>query len=125
MSSKPTPAPAVSEQLRKAIADLRTSQKLLLSDDLPPCVLSEFRDALNRVRNTAWAAQQSLAAKESGQGTTGVASLLAGERIRAAYQLCRAIQDDLSKEEIDFQKGQLVELSGAAADLAVQLKNRL
>ena len=66
-----------------------------------------------------------MAAKESGHGTTGVASLLAGERIRAAYQLCRAIQDDLSKEEIDFQKGQLAELSGAAADLAVQLKNKI
>jgi len=124
MSSEPTPNSAVAGQLRSAIADLRTFQGLLLSEDLPACVLRDFRDALNRVRNTAWAAQQSLAAKVSGQGSTAVISLVAGERIRAAYQLCRAIQGDLAKEEIEFQKGQLAELRGAAADLAAQLKER-
>jgi hypothetical protein len=125
VGSEPTQSSVVSERLKSTIADLRALQQLLLSDDLPACVLSDFRDALNRVRNTAWAAQQSVAAKVSGQGSTAVGSLLAAERIRVTYQLCRVIQEDLGKPEIDFQKGQLSELREAAAGLAAQLNDRV
>ncbi len=107
------------------MTDLKSLQGLLLSDGLPACVLSDFRDALNRVRNAAWAAQQSIAAKESGEGSTAVLSLLAAERVRAAYQLCRALQEDLRNEAIEFQKGQLSELRQAAAELASELKDRV
>jgi hypothetical protein len=119
------PNPGVSERLKVAIADLHACENLLLSNDLPPSVLSDFRDALNRVRNTAWAAQQSVAAKVTGQDSTAVASLLAGERIRAAYRLCRAIQADLGRNEIQFQRGQLSELENVTSELAAQLKTRV
>ena len=116
---------AVSQRLQTAIADLRSLQPLLLSGDLHPHVLSDFRDALNRIRNVAWAAQQSVAVQVSGQNSPSVLSLLAGERIRAAYQLCRAIQADLQNDEIVFQKGQLSELRGAALKLGALLKDRV
>ncbi|HEV2731281.1 MAG TPA: hypothetical protein VGV15_14725 [Terriglobales bacterium] len=125
MSSKTTLKSGISDRLKTAISDLRALQGLLLTDDLPPSVLSDFRDALNRVRNAAWAAQQSVAAKVSGQGSASVGSLLAVERVRAAYQLCRAINADLKNDEIEFQKGQLSELSGVIAELGAQLKNRV
>jgi hypothetical protein len=125
VSSEPTQNSVISERLKTAISDLRSLQGLLRSDDLPACVLTDFRDALNRVRNAAWAAQQSVAAKVSGQGSAAVASLLAGERVRAAYQLCRAITADLSNDEIEFQKGQLSELRGVVAELAAKLKDRV
>jgi hypothetical protein len=115
----------VSERLKTAIADLRPLQSLLLSDDLPACVLSDFRDALNLVRNAAWAAQQSVALKVSGKSSPDVVSLLAQERIRAAYQVCRLIQKDLHNDAIQFQKGQLVELQGALSDLSAELKDRV
>ncbi len=115
----------VSQRLKTAINDLRALQNLLVSDELDPHVLRDFRDALNRVRNVAWAAQQSVAARDLGEGSRGVVSLLAAERVRATYQLCRAIQGDLSSDEIQFQKGQLAELHGVAAALTNQLKNRL
>lgn len=118
-------SPMVSERLKNAITDLQTLQKLLLSDDVDPRVLSDFRDALNRVRNVAWAAQQSVAAKVSGENPMEVGSLLAKERIRTAYQLCRAIQGDLGSDEIQFQKGQLSELHGVTAELTAQIKDRL
>jgi hypothetical protein len=118
--------PAASERLKSAINDLRALQSLLLCGDLDPRVLSDFRDALNRVRNVAWAAQQSVAAQVSGNDSVAVGSLLAAERIRAAYQLCRHIQEDLGRDnEIQFHKGQLAELHAVVADLAGQLKNRL
>jgi len=104
---------------------LRTLQGLLFSDDLDPRLLSDFRDALNRVRNVAWAAQQSVEGHISGDDPSAVGTLLAAERIRTAYQLCRSIQQDLSQDEIEFQKGQLSELHTVAAELTRHLKDRL
>jgi len=82
----------------------------LLSGDLDPRILADFRDALNRVRTAAWAAQQYMACKETEQDSGSVLSLLVGERIRAAYQLCEAISDDLRPTDIEFQAGSLVQL---------------
>ncbi len=111
----------VRPQLEKGILELQGLHKLLLSSDVDPDVLADFRDALNRVRNTAWAAQQYVVRKESDQDSTSVLSLLAGERIRAAYQLCQALADDL-KANIEFQRGSLVQLYAAAKTLTEQLK---
>ena len=124
MTRKPAEIP-VSKRLKAAMADLRTLQRMLASDDLDARLLSDFRDALNRVRNVAWAAQQSLEVKLSGNGSTTIDSLMAAERVRAAYQLCRSIQGDLGKEEIEFQKGQLAELQAVAAELTSDIKSRL
>src|SRR5450759_498185 len=82
--------PNVRAPLEKGISERQNLRKLLLSSEVGPAVLSDFRDALKRVRNTAWAAQQYVIQKESGQDSTSVHSLLAGERIRAAYQLGQA-----------------------------------
>ncbi|HLW84457.1 MAG TPA: hypothetical protein VKR60_04525 [Candidatus Sulfotelmatobacter sp.] len=107
------------------MTELRAVQKLLLSAEVDPRVLTDFRDALNRVRNTAWAAQQSVASRQLDEGTEGVVSLLAAERVRTAFQLCRSIQGDLGRNDIRFQRGQLTELYGAATQLTEQLKERL
>ncbi|HVM94345.1 MAG TPA: hypothetical protein VMT67_16105 [Terriglobales bacterium] len=115
----------VSKRLKAAMADLKTLQRMLASDDLDARLLSDFRDALNRVRNVAWAAQQSLAVQVCENDSTSIDSLLAAERVRAAYQLCRSIQGDLGREEIEFQKGQLAELQAVAAELTNDIKSRL
>jgi len=87
--------------------------------------LVDFRDALNRLRNTAWAAQQSASAPFLEDGGTTVASFLALERVRVAYQLCQSIRDDVRREDITLQKGSLVELYGVAKGLVDELKDRL
>lgn len=115
----------VSKRLKATITDLKTLQGLLASDDLDARLLSDFRDALNRVRNVAWAAQQSLQVQLSGNDPTTIDTLLASERVRAAYQLCRSIQEDLGRDEIEFQKGQLTELQAVATELTSDLKSRL
>src|SRR5208282_1541813 len=81
---------SVRSQLEKGISELQGLHKLLLASHVDPDVLADFRDALNRVRNTAWAAQQYVIRKESDHDSTSVLSLLAGERVRAAYHLCQA-----------------------------------
>jgi hypothetical protein len=122
VSPNPTKNPAVSLRLTSAISELSSLLELLHSDDLDPRVLGDFRDALNRVRNTAWAAQQAAANKLFEHGPTNMDSLLASERVRAAYQLCVSIQADLEGDNIEFQKGQLTELYGVAASLSKHLK---
>ena len=90
MNSAAAPGADVSERLASAITELSALQEPLLSGVVDPRVLTDFRDALNRIRNTAWAAQQSANAPLFDQGATTVASYLTSERIRAAYQLCRS-----------------------------------
>jgi len=120
----------VRSRLEKAISELQGVHKLLLSSnsDVDPDVLADFRDALNRVRNTAWAAQQYVVRKETDQDSASVLSLLAGERIRTAHQLCQALVDDLTGTDIKFQRGSLVQLCEITETLTKKLKgviNRL
>ena len=112
----------VSRRLAKAIPELRRLQKLLLSgENLDPRLLTDFRDALNHVRNTAWSAHQYIASQNTDQDSASVLSVVAGERVRVAYQLCQAIQADLKSSDIKFQTGQLIQLSLAAKALIEQL----
>jgi hypothetical protein len=112
---------SVSIRLQNATSELRQVESLLASADLDARLLADFRDAVNRIRTTAWATQQYAESRDSQSDPTSVLSLLAGERIRAAYQLCRAIQQDLEKPELRFQPGQLLQLHAAAQDLVKQL----
>ena len=120
--------PAVSSRLEQAISELQGLNELLLSGDLDPHILRDFRDALNRVRTAAWAAQQYVARKETDQGSISVLSLLVGARIRTTYQLCQAISEDLKRTDIEIQKGSLVQLYEVMSALTEQLRgavNRL
>jgi hypothetical protein len=115
-------AVTVSGRLAKAIPELRRLQKLLVSgENLDPRILTDFRDALNHVRNTAWSAQQYIASQNTDQDSRNVLSVLAAERVRVAYQLCQAILADLKSSDIKFQPGQLIQLSLAVKALTEQL----
>jgi hypothetical protein len=107
--------------LDQAIVELQRLHEVLLAGDLEPRVLADFRDALNRVRNTAWAAQQYMACKETEQDSGSVLSLLVGERIRVTYQLCQAISEDLKRPDIEFQAGSLIQLYEVTKALTEQL----
>ena len=92
---------SVAGRLENAIRELTGLHRSLLSGEgLDPRILTDFRDALNRVRNTAWSAQQYLALKEIDGDAGGVLSILTGERVRVAYQLCQTLQADLNNSEI-------------------------
>ncbi len=122
VKSESAGAVTVSHRLEKAITELRGLQELLLSGEgLDPSILTDFRDALNRIRNTAWSAQQYIVLKATDQDSTTVLSILAGERVRAAYQLCQAIQADLKSNDARFQQGELIQLYLAAKALSEQL----
>jgi len=113
---------SVSGRLKSAVEELRRVDRLLLGGDLDPRILTDFRDALNRVRNTAWSAQQYLTLKDNQQDSNSVLSLLAGERIRAMYQLCQLLLSDLDSPDVRFQSGQLAELHTAIGKLTERME---
>ena len=122
MSTASPQVVTVSGRLKSAVEELRRVDRLLLGGDLDPRILTDFRDALNRVRNTAWSAQQYLTRKDDQQDSNSVLSLLAGERIRATYQLCQALLSDLDSPDVRFQHGQLAELQTAIKKLSDRLE---
>ena len=111
----------VPSRLESAISELQGLHELLLSGDLDPRVLANFRDALNRVRTAAWAAQQYVTRKEIDQDSNSVLSFLVGERIRGAYNLIQGVSDDLKRTDIKFQAGSLVQLHEVTKALTEQL----
>ena len=117
---------SISVRLEKVTEELRQIQdRLAMEREVDPRVFTDFRDAVNRVRNTAWAVEQFANSKETETDPQSVLTLLAGERIRVAYQLCRLIQGDLSNPDIQFQKGQLLQLSEAAVEVQKLIKDLL
>jgi hypothetical protein len=113
---------SVSRRLEKAIGQLTAIQNVLTSNEgLDQRILTDFRDALNRVRNVAWSAQQFASLKATEQDPASFLSILAGERIRVAFQLVQLIQSDLTNEDIKFQPAQLIQLQNALAYLSDRL----
>ncbi len=113
---------SISVRLQNVTNELRRIEDLLtLEEDVEPRILTDFRDALNRVRNTAWAVEQYLNLKTTQTDSINVLSVLTGERVRVTYQLCRLVQADLAKDEVPFKKGQLLQLRDATQDLGKQL----
>jgi hypothetical protein len=110
--------PDIAARLESLTEELRKSERLLLSGaELPPRILADFRAAVNRVRNAAWALQQYAETKETERDPDTLLSVLAGERLRVAYQLCEVIRADLINPHIALQKGSLLQLQQAMLQL--------
>jgi len=112
-------------RIEKAITELVNLNHIVGSCQVEPQILADFRDTLNRVRNTAWAAQQYMIRKENQQDISDMRSFLAGERIRAAYHLCCLIKDDLGQNEVELQAGTLIQLHEATKAFTQQLEGRI
>jgi len=89
-----------------------------------PKIIRAFRDALNRVRNTAWAAQQYANRKASDQDSTDILGrwheFVLSPRTN---HLCRAVNEDLKQTDIQFQRGSLIELGEITKALRQQLNS--
>lgn len=121
MNPNANAATDTAERLKTAIEELSGIQSLLVAGELDPRILADFRDAVNRVRNTAWAASQYAESKITGKDSGNIISLAAAERMRATYQLCQAIQEDLASTDVHLQIGQLIQLHAATKSLTDKL----
>lgn len=79
MSSALGPSPDVSTTLESVTEQLRWLQGLLLAEDTPDLrILTEFRDVVNRLRQTAWAVQQYGELIAAQTSSNPIATVLAG-----------------------------------------------
>jgi hypothetical protein len=112
----------ISARLQSVTNELRQIQDLLASEkELDPRILIDFRDAVNRVRNTAWGMEQYANSKTTETDPNAVLTVLAEERVRVTYQLCKHLQADLANPEVQFQRGRLLQLRDAIRELSLQL----
>ena len=125
MASNIAYVPDISTTLQGVTAELRQLEDLLMLADRPdPRILTEFRDVVNRLRQTAWAVQQ-YGKLADHSASSHVGSLLAGERIRTVCQLCKVLEVDLENPEIHLQDGQTDGLYEAIYRLAHRLREHV
>jgi hypothetical protein len=90
-------------QLKKTCADLVRLEYDMRSGPIDPRILTEFRDAVDHVRKTAWAVQEWQQRQSRHHDAHTVLPLLTAERIRRATQLCDAITADSATHEVTRQ----------------------
>lgn len=113
-------------RLQRITTELRRIQDSLAEErEVDSRILTDFRDAVNRIRNTAWAMEQFANSKTMKTDPDPLLSLVAGERIRAAYQLAGLVRADLANPQIRFQRGQLVSLFDATQELRDKLREAI
>jgi hypothetical protein len=90
----------VNFRLKKTSAELVRLNHIMQSGNIDPRILREFRDAVDYVRKTAWAAEEWQERQLQRRDPSTVLPLITAERIRRATQLSDAISADLAAHEV-------------------------
>lgn len=104
--TKPAPtAREYSEQLTTEVTNatqiLQRVEWMMATAIVEPTVLHEFRESINRVRNTGWIIQKSLSEEDG----IAAAELLAQERIRCITTMSDQLFQDLRNVDTDLLEG--------------------
>src|SRR5216683_3361103 len=118
----------VNFRLKKTSAELVRLHHAMQSGSIDPRILREFRDAVDYVRKTAWAAEEWQERQLQQRDPQTVLPLITAERIRRATQLSDAISDDLAAHEVSSETTGMAELFRSLGrlhqNLADLFKNR-
>jgi hypothetical protein len=90
----------VNFRLKKTSAELVRLNHVMQSGNIDSRILREFRDAVDYVRKTAWAAEEWQERQLQRRDPSTVLPLITAERIRRATQLSDAISADLAAREV-------------------------
>jgi hypothetical protein len=107
----------ISERLKKATGELQDLEQQVVSGGVSPRVLSEFRSAVDNVRQTAWAVQQWIGLEQQSRDPYSVMSILSEERVRRATQINKDLAMDLQSLEVGLETPGLNELFRSVRDL--------
>jgi hypothetical protein len=111
----------ISERLKAATSELYELEQLVLSGNFSPRVLSEFRSAVDNVRQTSWAVQQWIGLQQQSRDPYSVMNMLSAERVRRATEINKDLAIDLQSLEVGVETSGLKELFGAVSDLQESL----
>ena len=112
---------SLSERLTAATQELQELEKLVLSGSFSPRVLSDFRTAVDDIRQTAWAVQQWTELQEQHRDPYTVLGILSQERVRRATQITRDLTLDLESLEWGMETQGLADLFRAIERLHERL----
>jgi hypothetical protein len=96
-------ARSISARLQAATDELQNLERMVVSGDCAPRVLSDFRSAVDSVRQTAWAVQQWTDLKDQHRDPYTVLGVLSEERVRRATQITRDLTIDLDSMELGLE----------------------
>jgi hypothetical protein len=91
----------VNFQLRKTSNELFLLEQAIRTGGIDHRILTDFRDAVDHVRKTAWAVQEWQERQIKHHDPHTVLPLLTTERIRRTAQLAEAIVSDLTTNEVN------------------------
>jgi len=109
-------------RLRVITLELQELEHSVVSGDLDSRVLSEFRNAVDHIRNTAWAVQQWVGAREQSGDPYAVLPALAAQRVHRATQLANDLCLDLQTVEVTAETEGMGNLYRAVDDLHRRLE---
>ncbi len=93
----------LSERLKATTDELQALEKLVLSGDCAPRVLAEFRNAVDSIRQTAWAVQQWSELRQQRRDPYTILGTLSAERVRRATQIAEDLTVDLESLELGLE----------------------
>jgi len=111
----------LSERLKVATQELQELEKLVLSGNFSPRVLSDFRTAVDDIRQTAWAVQQWTELQEQHRDPYAVLGILSQELVRRATQITKDLTLELESLELGLETQGLANLFQAIERLHERL----
>ena len=122
----PSSSTSITARLEAATSELNELEELVKSGDLDSRVLSEFRGAVDHIRNTTWAVQKWLGlSNESGGDPFSVLPIMSAERVKRGTQICQDLSLDLQTIDVGFETPGVSELFNAVDDLHRRLAKLL
>ena len=115
----------VTQRLEAVSAELKDLEPLIRTGEIDARVLREFREAVDYVRNSAWAIEQWIALREHKQDPYSVLPMLTLERVRRGTQIANDLTLDLDSTDISFDTPGLEGLLGAVQGLHEKLAHLL
>lgn len=124
--SGPPTKPAITARLEAATDELRELEQLVKSGELDSRVFSEFRSAVDHIRNTTWAVQKWVGlSNQSGGDPFSVLPIMSAERVKRATQICTDLSLDLQTVDVGIDTPGIVDLYNAIDDLHRRLAKLL
>jgi hypothetical protein len=114
-------AGSFAQRLQRTTEELRVLEQLIVSGDFSPRILSEFRGAVDSMRQTARVAQMWVGLQQEHRDPYAAVTTLTRDRVRRATQIAKDLTIDLQSLEVDFETDGLTELFHAIQALQERL----
>ena len=109
-------------ELKKTTDQLHELEEKLRAGEVDPRVLTDFREAINHVRHTAWAVQRWVDEDKGGGDPFAVITMVTAERVRITKKLINELLIDFESTDMSLDTPGILELHKAVHDLHDRLK---